>query len=155
MKTLIAKIKGMINAETISYLIFGVLTTLLNLGVFWVLGQFNINLYVANWIAWAVALIFAFITNKLFVFRSKSTRFPLLAREFVSFTLARLLSLGVETLGLFLLVDLAQFDKNIVKIFLNVLVVIINYVLSKLVIFRRNPNQADASDQKTGGTEND
>lgn len=122
--------------EMISYLIFGVLTTLVNVLLGGVLYDvLHWNLYVANTLAWIAAVAFAFITNKLFVFQSKSFASGILRRELATFVGARLLSLGVDTLGMGLLVDWLGWNFWLAKIIMNVIVVIINYLLSKLIIF--------------------
>lgn len=122
--------------EMISYLIFGVLTTLINILLSGFLYDFlHWNLYVANTLGWIASVAFAFVTNKLYVFRSKSMEKSIVLRELASFAGARLFSLGVDTLGMGLLVNLWGWNFWIAKIIMNVIVVIINYVLSKLVIF--------------------
>ncbi len=137
--------------ELIVYLIFGLLTTVLNLFAFWLftklLGE---ELYLLNnAIAWVVAVVFAFVTNKLFVFESKSWALKTAGRELLEFIGARLFSFGVEEGGMWLFIDLLGLGDNgitvfnfsisgqiIVKIILSVVVVIINYVFSKFIIFK-------------------
>ncbi len=146
------KIKDYIfNKEMILYLVFGVLTTLVNWGSYYLLdlalGKKFILL--TNIIAWAASVAFAFVTNKVFVFESRSTDKKVLAREISEFAGARLLSLGVEEGGLFVVKIFGWtgtlfkvFNINITgdfaaKILLAVVVVILNYFFSKFVIFRR------------------
>lgn len=132
----------MTSPEMILYLVFGVLTTVINIVVYTFLrprlplGEVAAVL-TANAVAWVLAVAFAFITNKLFVFQSKSFESKLFWRELLTFVGARLLSLGVDELGMFLLVSVLQIGDLLSKIIVNVLVVIINYVLSKLVIFNK------------------
>ena len=146
-KELIVKYK-----ELLLYLIFGVLTTLVNLATFWVftkiLGE---ELYlINNAIAWVVGVIFAFITNKLFVFESKSWSSKTAGKELVEFVGARLFSFGVEEAGMWLFVDVIGFGEKslnvfgfvitgvvITKFLLSVLVVVINYFFSKFIIFKK------------------
>lgn len=130
------------------YLIFGVLTTLVNFIVFrafeLALGE---RLYLAaNAIAWAAAVAFAYVTNKLIVFRAHAKSPRALLFELLEFIGARVLSLGIEELGLLLLIDVCGFrdfsfgfisGSLIAKLILAVIVVIVNYVLSKLVIFKK------------------
>lgn len=148
LKTLLKKYR-----EGILYIIFGGLTTLVN---FIVLKLCNVamgeHLYlVSNVIAWVAAVVFAYITNKLFVFESKSMAPRVLIREILSFAGARVLSLGIEEAGLWLLVDVCRMDGiswrilgfdlggiMIAKLILAVVVVILNYVFSKLFIFKKN-----------------
>lgn len=148
------KIKGFINArkEVIFYLFFGVLTTLVNFLAFYgfsfLLGD---GLYlVTNIIAWVIAVIFAYITNKLFVFESRSFSARVMLREIPEFLGARVFSLLVEEAGLWLLVgvlgmgafslDLGIFNISgqlIAKAILAVIVVILNYFFSKFIIFAK------------------
>lgn len=139
MKNLIEKIiNKLFNREMISYLIFGVLTTVVNLVVFQlcdaVLGIYYIA---ANVIAWIIAVIFAYVTNKLFVFESKSWELKLVVREVISFGSARILSLLFETGFIALTVEVMGMPKFISKIIASIFVVIINYVASKLFIFKK------------------
>ncbi len=134
-------LKKVINLEMFYYIVFGVLTTVVNLVVFAVfiklLGtKFTL---VANVIAWIVAVAFAFVTNKFIVFKSKSTESQTLLKEIISFTVARLLSLGVEEVGLAITQFVFHADEKgtaIAKIILQIIVVIMNYVFSKLYIFK-------------------
>lgn len=134
------------------YAFFGVLTTLVNLLSFklfnLILGE---DLYlISNIIAWFLSVIFAYITNKLWVFQVRSFEWKVLRRELFSFFAARLFSLFIEEGGLFLFVDCLNFDrfrlslfglgiggKMIAKLCLAVIVVILNYFFSKAVIFRK------------------
>jgi Predicted membrane protein len=123
--------------EMISYIVFGVLTTAVNIVSF---GLFRTvlrwELLTANTLAWILSVAFAFITNKLIVFKSKSFETGLFFRELITFVGARLLSLGVDTLGMLLLVNVLLWNDWIAKIIMNVIVIIINYVLSKRIIFK-------------------
>lgn len=124
--------------EMILYIIFGVLTTVINIAVFQITnGPLHWPWQAANILAWILAVLFAFITNKLYVFKSKSFQAAVLWKEFVEFIGARLLSLGVDYACLWLLIDICHWNGLWAKIVDNVLVIIINYALSKLVIFRK------------------
>ena len=91
-------------------------------------------------IAWVFAVIFAYIVNKLWVFKSKSFKKDVLVHEIVSFTGARVLSLGIEELIFLIFVTWLAMSQGIIKIVAGVIVVIINYIFSKLLIFK-NKNQ--------------
>lgn len=136
--------------EGILYIVFGILTTLVNFLLFFLfqrlLGE---QLYlVSNLIAWAGAVIFAFIVNKLFVFASRSFAARVLLREATEFVLARIFSLVVEELGLILLIELCHLPslslpldvvlsgEFLAKAILAVVVLLMNYFFSKLVIFK-------------------
>lgn len=125
--------------EVISYLFFGVLTTVVNYIIYFslnaVLGE---DLYlVNNVVAWAGAVIFAFVVNKLFVFKKKSKNSAELIKEMTSFAMARLASLGIEEIILFIGMSLLKLNGTIVKLAAQVIVVILNYFFSKFFIFRK------------------
>lgn len=137
--------------ELVVYIVFGVLTTVVNLITFYSLESItDVSYLINNAIAWVAGVIFAFITNKIFVFRSKSWKLSVAGKEAVEFLSARIFSFGVEELGLWLLVDiigLASFSmvifgfditgELIAKVILAIVVVIMNYVFSKLIIFKK------------------
>ena len=138
--------------ELIIYVIFGVCTTLVN---FLTYKLFNVILgekfyLVSNIVAWFVSVVFAYVSNKLFVFESKSWELKLVLKEVSSFFAARVFSFLVEEAGLFLLVDIvgmkdfsfeifgfALSGNMISKVALAVVVVVMNYFFSKFVIFRK------------------
>ena len=136
-------IKKFLNKETISYLIFGVLTTIINIVVFWfaerelafIMSEDAASL-VGNVIAWVISVAFAFVTNKLFVFESKSMAFKVVMPELTGFVIARLLSLAFDEGFMFVAIVLLSMNSLLAKIISNVFVVIINYVLSKFFIFK-------------------
>lgn len=137
---MIEKIKGGFRKyeEVISYLFFGVCTTLVNLVVYWVaVNVFHIHYLVATAIAWAFAVAFAYVTNRIFVFKSKARGAWEILREIVSFVSCRVFSGVCEIVIMFMGVDLLGINDNVVKIICQVLVVVINYVLSKLIIFKK------------------
>ena len=124
--------------EMLLYILFGVLTTAVNVLSFGLLRDvLQWRLLTANTAAWVLSVAFAFITNKLFVFRSKSFAPDLVFRELVSFVGARLFSLAVDTAGMWLLADVLSWNDWLAKILMNVIVVVINYVFSKLFIFKK------------------
>ena len=124
--------------DILSYLFFGVLTTVVNFLVYYPLTNLlGMNATVVNVIAWAVSVVFAFLTNKPFVFKSHDWSAKVVFPELSKFIGTRLGSGALETLMIFLLVDCMAMDSNIVKIAVSVLVIVINYVGSKLLVFRK------------------
>lgn len=149
--------------EIVTYIFFGVFTTVVNLLTFYLFKQLFISigwdgifnqiipegskLYVllsggtdyldANFIAWIAGVIFAFITNKLWVFESKSWKPSVAVKEFTGFMGARVLSFVVETILMFVLVTLLSCNELISKIPVGIIVVLLNYIFSKLLIFRK------------------
>ena len=128
--------KKLINKETILNLVFGILTTAINIAVCGLLSDIlKWDIYLSNTIAWILSVIFAFVTNKIFVFNSKSTDKKVLLKETVFFLIARLISLGFDMLVVWLMADLWGINVWIVKIISNIIVIIMNYIFSKLFIF--------------------
>ena len=126
------------------YLIFGALTTVINTVVYYILyTKFNISNIVSNTNAWIAAVIFAFITNKVWVFKSKSFEPVLVLRELASFILARLSTGLLDMFIMYMGVDVLGGKPMLSKVISNVFVVILNYVFSKLFIFRRKPVKSD------------
>lgn len=126
--------------EIISYIIFGGLTTIVNFVVYIICAKlFGIDELVANIIAWVISVLFAYITNKIYVFESKSKDIRNVMKEMISFFACRLASLVVFDIFLFwLLVDLCDINDIIVKIINNILTIIANYIFSKIVVFKNN-----------------
>ena len=135
MKTLLAWIK--IHRDVVIYLVFGVLTTVVNYIVY--LPCYNIlglSAAVSNVIAWIFAVMFAYLTNKPFVFRSNDWSSKTVIPELSKFVGSRLFSGAVETAIIFLTVDFLLWNGNVMKLVVSVLVVILNYIASKLFVFR-------------------
>lgn len=146
-KSLLIKYK-----ELITYGIFGVATTVVNFATFEIASRIlGEKLYLlSNVIAWVVCVVFAYITNKLWVFESNSLKPDVVFKELLSFFAARGFSFIIEEGGLFLLVDVAGLSAYslkvlsfsisgtfIAKAIVGVVVVIINYFFSKMFIFRK------------------
>lgn len=123
--------------DIISYLFFGAVTTAINYLVYlpcynWL----NLSATVSNMIAWVVAVIFAFLTNKPFVFKSHDWSMKTVLPEFGKFLGCRIGSGVMETVIILLTVDCLHWNGNIMKIITNVLVIIVNYIGSKLLVFK-------------------
>ena len=124
--------------ELLSYLFFGVLTTAVNFIVY--LPVYNIlglSASVSNMIAWVVAVVFAYFVNKIYVFRSLDWSRKTVIPELTKFVAARVLSGVLETGILLVTVDILGWNGNIWKFVTQVLVVISNYIFSKLIVFRK------------------
>ncbi len=127
-----------VNRETISYIIAGVLTTIVNFVSYEGLYRLGLSNLWANGWAWVIAVTFAYIVNKRNVFMSKSSGTKEEVTKLTKFFGARLVTLVVEQLGMYIFVDRLGFYRLIVKAGLAVIVIILNYVFSKLYIFNRN-----------------
>ena len=124
--------------EVISYLFFGGLTTLVNYIVY--LPCYNLlhlSGAVSNAVAWVAAVAFAYLTNKPFVFKSHDWSAKTVIPELTKFVSCRIGSGLLETAIIFVLVDWLGLDGNVIKLATSVLVVILNYVASKMLVFRK------------------
>ena len=124
--------------EILLYLIFGFLTTVVNYLVY--LPLYNATTLLAslsNVIAWCAAVVFAYLTNKPFVFKSYDWSIKTVLPESIKFVTARIASLLIETAIIYITVDLLTWNGNYMKIITSVLVVIINYIASKVIVFRK------------------
>lgn len=148
------KLKKLFNRETVLYLVFGVMTTLVNYAVFTFFYNIvyqNENSLLANFIAFVAAVIFAFVVNKMFVFESRSWDAASLRKEIPSFLAARVGSFAFEEAGLFVCEHMLQLNNvvllsvagqeidgiTVAKVALSVVVVILNYVLCKWFVFKQ------------------
>lgn len=130
-------IKKLLNKETIIYVIFGVLTTVVDFYAFGFLHyDLSLNEVIANTIAWAAAVLFAFITNKLFVFNSKSFERKELIKEFISFVTGRIVTLVLTDIFL-IFARFINMHMMFAKALISVVVIILNYIFSKLFVFNK------------------
>lgn len=124
--------------ETFLYLVFGVLSTGVNIGTYILVTRLtNLEFMIANIIAWVVAVLFAYLTNKLFVFKSKKLELEFLVKEFTSFISCRIFSLFIEMIIMYVMIDMLLINDIVVKVTTNIVVIVINYLLSKLIIFKK------------------
>lgn len=140
--------------EVISYLIFGVLTTLVNILTYMLFADlFHIDYLISTVIAWILSVLFAYITNKLYVFESKTTVKNEIIKEMLSFFGFRLFSGVLDLANMFVFVSLLHFNDTLIKILSNVFVIIINYVFSKCFIFKQTKiNKENNNDEKNGAS---
>ena len=124
--------------ELIVYVITGGITTLINFAVFWLCKDlFGIHYAVSNVLAWLAAVIAAFVMNKWIVFRDSHTDARTIVLQFLGFAGLRVASGALETGLLVVFVEYLHWNEDIVKLVVAVLVVILNYIFSKLLIFRK------------------
>lgn len=137
---MVAKIRAFIHKhrDVLSYLFFGGLTTVVNYAVY--LPLFNwlqMSATLSNCIAWVAAVAFAYLTNKPFVFQSHDWSAKVVLPELGKFVSCRIGSGLLETVIIWLTVDTLHWDGNVMKLITSVLVVVLNYVGSKLLVFRK------------------
>ena len=137
---MVAKIRELIvkYKELISYGIFGVLTTVINIAVYTVCyNLLGISNVVSNVIAWILSVLFAYVTNKIWVFESKSTEWKVLIYEMGTFFGCRLANGLLDLAIMYVTVDKLALNSTLMKCVSNVIVIIANYIFSKLVIFKK------------------
>ena len=123
-----------IGKELIMYFIFGVLTTVVNFVVYLLFARFlNVNYLISNVLAWFFSVLFAYVTNRIWVFESKSSN---ILKEMSLFFGGRIFSGVVDTALMYLLIDILAVGDVISKIIIQVIVVILNYVISKIIVFK-------------------
>lgn len=121
--------------EPLLYLFFGVLTTAVSWGSFYLFHYpLSVDELIANLLSWVAAVLFAFFTNRVWVFRTHGYGF---LQEMALFCGARLSTLMLEEGIIFLFVTILSFDAMAVKMIGNIAVLVLNYILSKLLVFRK------------------
>lgn len=129
--------------EVIRYLVVGVLTTLVSLVIYYILVNTFLNpnsafeLQIANVISWICSVIFAYVTNRKYVFQSKQVK---KTKEFVSFVGSRVITLFMDMAIMFLGVTLLHQNDKIFKLLSQVVVIVANYILSKFIVFKKKEN---------------
>ena len=122
-----------VSGEVIRYLVIGVLTTVVSIAVYALLTEcLSVHYLAANLVSWVAAVVFAYFTNRSFVFRAEGG-----GRQFLLFAASRLLTLGLEYGGLLLLVEKLAVHEVVAKVVMQAVVIIANYVLSKWAVFRK------------------
>lgn len=124
--------------EMILYVFFGGLTTLVNWGMYWLLNDvFHIHYLWATAIAYISSVLFSYVTNRIWVFESKVSGVRGIAVEMAKFFASRGATFLLDLFCMYVGVDLLHINDKLMKLLSNVIVIIVNYILSKLFIFRR------------------
>lgn len=124
--------------EIINYLIMGVLTTLVSIVSYFMLAKvFGINYLISNIISWIISVAFAYVTNKIFVFKNEVKEKKQVLIQIYQFVKYRLLSLIIDILLMYIFVELIKMDDMIAKVINQVIVIVLNYVFSKLFVFKK------------------
>ena len=127
--------------EIVNYLIVGVLTTVVSLGSYYVLvftilnPKDGIQLQIANIVSWILAVTFAYVTNRRFVFESKGRN---VVKEATKFYLARASTLLIDMFFMFLFVSIINMDDKIAKIIVQVVILVLNYIFTKVFVFKNS-----------------
>lgn len=123
--------------EVILYLIFGAFTTLVNILSFFLLRIFSFPIYVANFFAWFFSVLFAFFTNKNIVFSCTKQEKKENVRQLISFFFFRILSLGIDMVSMYFFLQVLLFHELTSKVISNVIVIVMNYIFSKVFVFKK------------------
>lgn len=135
---------SIISREVFFYLVFGVLTTVVNIISFAILSRmFGIGTVVSNVIAWFLSVLFAYVTNRRWVFLSTGGN---VFREMLVFFSGRLCTGVLDTLVMFITVDFLGWNDLMMKIISNIIVIILNYVISKFFVFKGEDGKAVAEE---------
>lgn len=126
------------NKEIFNYLFFGVLTTIVNIGTFYLLDRvLGLQYLWANALSIILSILFAYVTNKVFVFNSKTDTLRAIMNEFIMFVSFRLLSGAIDMVSMWLLVDIVAIDTIGAKLVTQFIVVVLNYIFSKFFVFKK------------------
>ena len=128
--------------EVVNYLIFGGLSTLVNFVSYYIFARtLNIDEVISSGLSWFCAVLFAYVTNKLFVFETKKSNKKEVIKEMLSFFLARVISGALCDVGTFaLMIKVLGINDIIAKLVTQVMVIIVNYLFSKLIVFKKEKN---------------
>lgn len=144
MKTLFSKGKVWLEQRKLwdifTYAFFGGLTTLVNIATFIAATHIGMAWWIANFISWVLSVLFAFVTNKLWVFNSHTTSVQALMWELFKFIFARVVSLGIDYGFMFLFISVVGLSEGLAKVLTQFAIVVANYAFSKFIIFKDKPS---------------
>ena len=124
--------------DVIFYLVFGVLTTVVNIVTYWVCVHIlGASVMVGTILAWVLAVFFAYITNRSLVFHSSASGTDEIMKEITSFFACRIGTGVVDWVIMLVFVTILHFNDMIIKMLANIIVIVLNYILSKFVIFKK------------------
>ena len=124
-----------LDKELVLYVVFGAFTTLVNIvSYFFFENVLGINYLISNVLAWFFSVLFAYVTNRIWVFESKSKN---ILKEMSLFFGGRIFSGAVDTGLMYLFIDILAIGDFISKIIIQIIVIILNYVFSKLIVFKK------------------
>ena len=127
--------------EIILYIFFGAGTTFINIAVYFICSYLlKMGTVFSTIVAWILSVAFAYITNRIYVFQSKTRVIRKVILEIISFVNTRLITGLLDLLVMFLFVDILHCNDMLIKVSSNVIVIILNYIASKKIIFRKGRN---------------
>lgn len=131
-------IRLLYESSVIRYLFFGGCTTLVNMVSFYILRSMQIGLNTANLISIILAILFAYIVNAKFVFENKFETINDYVKSFGKFISARAVTMLIEIAGVWFLVELIHMQDMLGKLFIQFVVIVLNYLFSKFFVFKKN-----------------
>ena len=135
-------LKLMANREALLYGVAGILTTLIGFAVYWGALQLGFGVVLSNSMSHIAAIVFAFFSNKVWVFKSQSFTGSVILKESLKFIFSRLIAYAIDTLLLVLLVYALRQNPLASRLATIILVVVFNFVVSKYVVFSKKKNAA-------------
>ena len=143
-KTLIIRF---LNKEIVSYIFFGVCTTLVNIFAYWACAHpLNLSTITSNVIAWVTGVLFAYFTNRTWVFHSDTTCMKDIIIEIFFFFSCRFGTGIIDTIIMYVFIDILGLNDVVIKVISNMIVIVLNYLASKLIIFKkRSENEGNNS----------
>ncbi len=120
--------------ELLLYIVFGVATTLVNIVAYFLLSKANLGTAVSTSLAWLISVVFAFLTNRKYVFNAENSCF---LKQFLSFFIMRIATGIMDVLIMVIFVDVLEFNDMFIKVLSNLLVIILNYIYSKFLVFKK------------------
>ncbi len=140
MNNIIQKVK---KTEYFKYLVAGGLTTIISILSFYLFITIGIDYKVATVLSFLISATFAFFSNKIYVFEHKSSRLSAVFKDFSLFMFSRLFTLAIDFFGMILLVQFVKMTPMVSKILLNIVIFILNYIISKIFIFRKKERDVE------------
>lgn len=135
--------------EILLYLFFGALTMVVSIGTYWLFSEpLKINVLISNILSWIFAVTFAYITNKIWVFDNVTNSFKELLKEIIGFFSGRLTTLFIEEIILLLFIEKLHYNNMVVKLVAQVVVIVLNYFISKFIVFRKSKSKDGEKDEK-------
>lgn len=128
--------KAGMKSEISLYLVFGLMTTAIAVGGYGLLIWMGLHYFYATTLSWLAAVLFAFVTNRKYVFQSQAKTVNQISKEAIAFLMSRVGTWVFETVGLIFLIDGIGMGQMLPKYIMSVVVIVMNYILSKLVVFR-------------------
>lgn len=125
------------NKEVLLYSFFGGLTFIVSIGTYAVFNVFlSINELIANVMSWIFAVLFAFLTNRIWVFQAPTNTIQEFVKQMFSFFGGRLVTLAVEEVILLVFITILGFGSMLIKVAAQIVVIVLNYIISKFYVFK-------------------